>query len=122
MLTIVQESKRKGVEAIPPFSCKICRTKPIPYQPTHLARHKRHKKLQELLEKKTLMETWGIILVDADVVKYICVSRDVEMELSLKKMEKHFEVEHKLPPPSSQTCTMEVTKVRNVNMASICVS
>ena len=114
------ESKRKGQEAVRPFSCKICRTKPIPYDPVHLARHeagKRHKKLHELLEKKTLLETWGIILVDTDVVKYICVSCDVEMELSLKKMEEHFEAVHKLPPPSSEIHTREVTKVRNVNRA-----
>lgn len=101
------------------FQCKICRCSPAPYNAEFIARHnsgKKHKKLLDLVEKKEILEAWGIVLSEEAGIKYMCIPCNLKMELSFNKMEQHFKAAHTLPSPSPEIPSLEVTKVCNVNL------
>jgi hypothetical protein len=107
-------AKKEEAGHVRAFECNICRRPPVPYNVDHVARHnagKNHKRMAELVAKKHILESWGIVRVEGGMIEYSCSSCDLKMELSFEKMEKHFHAEHKLPPPTRETPTLEVTKV-----------
>lgn len=109
-------AKKRKAEPLQLFECKICRCKPFSNHPSQIVRHEageKHKRLAELEDHRSTLESWGIKLVEDEKMKYVCTFCNTDMDHNLPKMMEHFECHHK--------ATVEVSKIPIYEVSKVCI-